>query len=53
MKDLEQQGDMMPEASSGTTRSIVFKTNDLCVIAGTSQDVEQTLKFVKEKNLNL
>ena len=43
----------MTEASSETTRSYVFKTNDLCVIAGTSQGVEQTMKFVKEEKLNL
>ena len=41
MKDSEQQGDMMTKASSETTRSYVFKTNYLCVIAGTSQGVEQ------------
>ena len=53
MKDSEQQRKMLTEASSETTRSYVFKTNDLCVIAGTSQGVEQTLKFVKEEELNL
>ena len=36
MKDSEQQGNMITETSSGTTRSYVFKTNDLCVISGTS-----------------
>ena len=53
MNDSKKQGEMMTEASSGTTRSYVFKTNDLCVVAGTSQDVQKTLKFVKEKKLNL
>ena len=34
MKDSEQQGDMMTEASSETTRSYVFKTDNLCMIVG-------------------
>lgn len=29
-----QQGDMMVEASSDTTKSYVFKTDSLCMIAG-------------------
>ena len=53
MKDSERQRELLTEASSETTRSYVFKTNDLCVIAGTSKDVEQILKFFKEKKLNL
>ena len=36
MKDSEQQRDISIEASSETTRSYVFKTNDLCVMAGIS-----------------
>ena len=53
MKDSQQQREMSTEASSEITRSYVFKTNDLCVMAGTSQGVEQTLKFVTEEDLNL
>ena len=33
MKDLEQQGDMMTEASSETTWSYIFKTDSLCMMA--------------------
>ena len=41
------------EASNKTERSCIFKTKDLCMIAGTSQDDEQTLEFVKKKEQNL
>ena len=34
-------------------QGLMFLRQMFCVIAGTSQDVEQTLKFVKEKKLNL
>ena len=53
MKDSQQQREMSTEASSEITRSYVFKINDWCVTIGTSQSVEQTLKFVKEEELNL
>jgi len=33
-KDSEQQGDMMTEASSETTRYYIFKIDSLCMIAG-------------------
>ena len=38
MKDSEQQGDMMIDASSETTRSYVFKTDSLCMIAGIAEE---------------
>ena len=41
------------EASNETERSCIFKTNDLCMIADTSQDDEQTLEFFKKKEHNL
>lgn len=41
------------EETNETERSCGFKTNDFCMIAGTSQDDEQALDFVKEKELNL
>lgn len=34
MKDSEQQEDLMAEASNETARSYVFKTDNLCMIAG-------------------
>jgi len=34
VKDLKQQGDMMTEPSSETTKSYVFKTDSLCMMAG-------------------
>ena len=34
MKDLEQQEDLMAEASSETARYCVFKTDNLCMIVG-------------------
>ena len=46
------QGEMLEEANE-TEKSCAFKTNELCMIAGTSQDDEPTLNFVKEKKLNL
>ena len=36
VKDPDQQREMLNEASSKTTRSDVFKTNNLCAIEGTS-----------------
>ena len=33
------------EVSNKTERSCIFKTNDLCMIAGTSQDDEKALEF--------
>jgi len=33
MKDLEQQGDMMAETSSGIIEAYVLKTDSLCMMA--------------------
>ena len=39
----------MLEEANKTEKSCVFKTNELCMFVGTSQDDEQALEFVKEK----
>ena len=41
------------EASNKTERSCIFKTNDLCMIVGASQNDEKILYFVKKKEQNL
>jgi len=43
----------MTEQSSKTAKSYDFKINNLWMIAGTSQENEQTLEFVREKEQNL
>ena len=43
----------MTEEESKTARSYDFKINNLWIIVGTSQENEQTLEFVREKERNL
>ena len=51
MKDSEQQGDLMAEASSKTTRSYVLKTDNLCMFVGVIHDDGQSLGIFKEEEV--
>lgn len=53
IEDSKKQGNVMTEESSKTTISYDFKINNLWMIAGTSQENEQTLEFVREKEQNI
>jgi len=52
VEDSEQQKRLIIEGASETTRSCDFEVNGLWMIVGTSQEDEQTLYFVKEKEQN-
>ena len=49
MKDSEQRADLMVEALSGTARSYVLKTDNLCMFAGVIYDDVKYFVIVKEE----
>ena len=53
VEDSEQQGNVITKELSEIARSYNFKINNLWMVAGTSQENEQTLEFVTEKEQNL
>lgn len=52
MNDSKQSEDLMTEASNETVRSCVFKTDNLCMVAGLEEDT-QSFKVVKNIELYL